>query len=24
LLVLRLDREVMLKFFGWDPEREGY
>jgi uncharacterized protein YaeQ len=24
LLALRLDREVMLKFFGWDPEREGY
>jgi uncharacterized protein YaeQ len=24
LLALRLDREAMLKFFGWDPEREGY
>jgi hypothetical protein len=24
LLALRLDRATMLKFFGWDPEREGY
>jgi predicted Fe-S protein YdhL (DUF1289 family) len=24
VLALRLDRETMLKFFGWDPEREGY
>lgn len=24
VLALRLDRETMLKFFRWDPEREGY
>ena len=24
LMALRLDRETMIRFFGWDPEREGY
>jgi hypothetical protein len=24
LAALRLDREVMLRIFGWDPEAEGY
>jgi hypothetical protein len=24
LRALILDRETMVKFFGWDPEREGY
>jgi uncharacterized protein YaeQ len=24
LLALRLDRDTMLKFFAWDPQREGY
>jgi hypothetical protein len=24
LLALRLDREAMVRAFGWDPEREGY
>lgn len=24
LAALRLDRETMLKVFGWDPERRGY
>ncbi|MBM4384317.1 MAG: hypothetical protein FJ091_13255 [Deltaproteobacteria bacterium] len=24
LLALRLDRETMIRHFGWDPEREGY
>jgi uncharacterized protein YaeQ len=24
VLALRLDRETMVRFFGWDPEREGY
>lgn len=24
LASLRLDREIVMKLFGWDPEREGY
>jgi len=24
LMALRVDRAVMIKYFGWDPEREGY
>ena len=24
LMALRVDRTTMIKFFNWDPEREGY
>ena len=24
LAALRMDRETMIRVFGWDPEREGY
>jgi hypothetical protein len=24
LAALRLDRDTMVRWFGWDPEREGY
>jgi hypothetical protein len=24
LAALRLDRDTMIRWFGWDPEREGY
>ena len=24
LMALRVDRATMIKFFGWDPDREGY
>ncbi len=24
LMALRLDRATMIRFFDWDPEREGY